>query len=94
MRPGLLGVLATVALFGQSARPEFEVASIKPSAPDGFERGGAGVHIDGSQVSFTFRSLSNYIAYAYRVKNYAISGPEWIASERFEIRPTRSWVLS
>jgi uncharacterized protein (TIGR03435 family) len=85
MRPGLLGVLAAVALFGQGARPEFEVASIKPSPPDEFERSGSGVHIDGSQVSFKFLSLSNYIAHAYRVKNYAISGPEWIASERFDI---------
>jgi uncharacterized protein (TIGR03435 family) len=87
MRRVLLGALTSLLLFGQApgTRPEFEVASIKPSAPDGFERGGSGVHIDGSQVSFKFLSLSNYIAHAYRVKNYAISGPEWIASERFDI---------
>jgi uncharacterized protein (TIGR03435 family) len=86
MRQGL-GVLAAVALLGQTpaVRPEFEVASIKPSAPDEFERGGAGTHIDGSEVSFKFRSLGNYIASAYRVKNYQISGPDWIASERFDI---------
>jgi uncharacterized protein (TIGR03435 family) len=29
--------------------------------------------------------LSTYIAYAYRVKNYGISGPDWMASERFDI---------
>ena len=61
MRRFLLGALTSLLLFGQApvARPEFEVASIKPSAPDGFERGGSGVHIDGSQVSFKFLSLSN-----------------------------------
>jgi uncharacterized protein (TIGR03435 family) len=29
--------------------------------------------------------LATYIAYAYRVKNYEISGPDWMASERFDI---------
>ena len=45
MRQSLLGVWAAVvlsqtALFGQAApaRPEFEVASIKPSSPDEFSR--------------------------------------------------------
>jgi uncharacterized protein (TIGR03435 family) len=87
MRQVLLGALASVLLFGQPpvGRPEFEVASIKPSPPDEFDRGGANTHVDGSQVSFKFLSLSNCIAYAYRVKNYGISGPEWMASERFDI---------
>src|ERR1700733_14071335 len=87
MRQGLLGVLASLALFGQAppTKPEFEVASIKPSAPDEFERGGAGTHIDSSQVSLKFVSLSYCLAFAYRVKNYGISGPDWMASERFDI---------
>ncbi len=94
MRQGVPGALALLALLSQApalsgqttpARPEFEVASIKPSAPDEFDRGGAGTHIDGSQVSFKFLSLSNYVAYAYRVKSYGISGPDWMASERFDI---------
>ncbi|HTC88474.1 MAG TPA: TIGR03435 family protein [Bryobacteraceae bacterium] len=29
--------------------------------------------------------MATYIAYAYRVKNYEISGPDWMASERFDI---------
>ena len=62
-----------------------DMAAYLREEPDEFERSGSGVHIDGSQVSFKFLSLSNYIAHAYRVKNYAISGPEWIASERFDI---------
>jgi len=83
----LLVLLVSTALFGQAptTRPEFEVASIKVSAPDEFDRTGAGSHVDGSQVSFKFLSLSNYIAYAYHVKNYAISGPDWMASARFDI---------
>ena len=86
MRRYFLGVVVALPLFAQApARPEFEVASIKPSPPDEFDKGGAGTHIDGSQVSFKFVSLATYISYAYRVKSYEISGPDWMASERFDI---------
>jgi|SRR3984957_8586156 hypothetical protein len=87
MRQVLLGALTSVLLFGQSpvARPEFEVASIKPSPPDEFNRVGAGLHLDGSQVSFKFFSLDEYIVVAYRVKRYQISSPDWMVSERFDI---------
>ncbi len=76
MRQSLLGVLAAVALFGQAqpARPEFEVASIKPSASAGINRVRVGLHIDGSQVSAASLSLDNLIGIAYRVKRYQISG--------------------
>lgn len=78
--------MAVVAL-GQTppARPEFEVASIKPSASAGVDRVRVGVHIDGSQVSVAALSLKEYIAIAYRVKNYQVFGPDWISSERFDI---------
>jgi hypothetical protein len=70
MRQVLLGALTSVVLFGQPpvGRPEFEVASIKPSPPDEFNRVGSGMHIDGSQVSYRFFSLVEYIVVAYRVK--------------------------
>jgi uncharacterized protein (TIGR03435 family) len=87
MRQGRLGVLASAALFAQApvVRPEFEVASIKPAAPDEFNRAGAGMHLDGSQVSYKYLSLHNYIAAAYRLKGYEILGPDWLASQRFDI---------
>ncbi len=87
MRRYFLGVLASVALLGQTpaARPEFEVASIKPSASAGIERVRVGLHIDGSQVSAASLSMDNLIGIAYRVKRYQISGPDWMASERFDI---------
>ena len=83
----LLSVLAATALFGQTpaARPEFEVASIKPSAPLGTSKVLAGGHVDGSQVSWASLSLNDYLGAAYHVRNYQISGPEFLASERFDI---------
>jgi uncharacterized protein (TIGR03435 family) len=81
-------VFAAVAAFGQSngSRPEFEVASVKPSPPA--VAGGhvdVGVHVDGAQVRCTSLSLTDYIGMAYEVKHYQISGPSWLGGERFDI---------
>ena len=78
----------SAVLLAQSAppRPEFEVASIKPTtvAPD-VTQVHVGVQIDGAQVHCTYLSVRNYIRIAYKVKEYQITGPDWIASERFDI---------
>lgn len=80
------GAMAAAALFGQTgARPEFEVASIKPSADFQPQHVRVGLHVDGTQVSGAALSLENLIRIAYRVKEYQISGPDWIASERFDV---------
>ena len=68
-----------------ASKLEFEVASIKPSAPAGGNRVLGGMHIDGSQVNWTFLSLKDYIVSAYRVRIYQISGPDWLGAERFDI---------
>jgi uncharacterized protein (TIGR03435 family) len=83
----LLGILICVTAFGQTpaTRPEFEVASIKPSAPMGSAKVLAGMHVDGSQVSWASLSLNDYLGSAYRVRSYQISGPDFMASERFDI---------
>jgi uncharacterized protein (TIGR03435 family) len=71
--------------FGQppAAPLRFEVASVKPSAPDGpgmFIRPlpGGGLRVSGA-------SLKNLISLAYGVRWFQISGPEWIDTERFDI---------
>ena len=82
----ILAILLCVPVFSQTPpkRLEFEVASIKPSSqPDG--QVSVGVHIDGAQVRCTYLSLKDYIRMAYQVKDYQISGPDWLASERFDI---------
>ena len=84
----ILGVAGSAVLFAQTApaRAEFEVASIKPSvgAPAGAQVH-VGVQIDGAQVHCTYLSISNYIRIAYRVKEYQITGPDWLASDRYDI---------
>lgn len=78
---------ACVLLAQDTARVGFEVASIKPSAPASFGTGRVlgGMHIDGSQVNWSFLSLKDYIVSAYRVRIYQIDGPDWLGSERFDI---------
>jgi uncharacterized protein (TIGR03435 family) len=75
--------LASLA-FGQTL-PQFEVASIKPSPPGPEATVNVGVHIDGAQVKCNYLSLKDYIRMAYDVKEYQVTGPEWIATERFDI---------
>ena len=80
-------VLGSAVLFAQTprARPEFEVASIKPSDPSDNTKVNIGVKIDGAQVHYTYFSLQEYLRLAYKVKYFQISGPEWLSSERFDI---------
>src|SRR4029453_13386585 len=83
---GLGIVLGATALFGQNpARPSFEVASIRPSAPGPPQQGVAGARIDGSQFRASYLTLKDYIGVAYRLKLYQISGPDWVGTDRFEI---------
>jgi uncharacterized protein (TIGR03435 family) len=80
-------ILLSLAAFAQSPPPraEFEVASVKPSAPPGPDSLSVGVHIDGAQVRCTSLALKDYIALAYRVKSYQVSGPEWLTTERYDV---------
>jgi uncharacterized protein (TIGR03435 family) len=81
----LAGLAGAAMLAGQGGKTaEFEVASIKPPAPSN-GRVNVGVHIDGAQVNRTFLSLRDYLRIANQVKDHQISGPEWRASERFDI---------
>ena len=89
----ILAVLAPAVLSAQTAPPkpeppkaEFEVASIRPAAPvTGAPQVNIGIHVDGAMVGCTAFSLKDYIQVAYQVKYYQISGPEWIAGQRFDI---------
>src|SRR5450432_3185791 len=71
---------------GQTApRPEFEVASIKPSPPLASDQVNVGVRIDGALVIIHSFSLKDYIALAYQVKDHQISGADWLSNIKFDL---------
>ena len=85
-------VLAAGVAMGQTAAagPAFEVASVKAAAP--LDRGQllsgqmhVGMKIDAARVDIGSLSLADLIRVTYRVKSYQVSGPDWMASERFDV---------
>jgi len=66
------------------ARLEFEVTSIKPGSDMTAPGVTVGVRLDGAQIHITDLSLHDYISLAYRLKNYQVTGPDWIGT-RFDI---------
>ena len=91
MRAFILG-FSIAAAFGQTLDPKatFEVASIKPAAPQGNGRmmmgggGGPGTR-DPGRLTLTNMPLRMLLARAYDVKDYQVQGPGWLDSERFDI---------
>ena len=80
------------AAFCQSAPapPAFEVASVKPSLIGAGEKGGGDGPRNGwvsSPGSVTARrvSLAACVQWAYELRDFQISGPAWIGSERYDI---------
>lgn len=72
----------------------FEVASVKPAAPPQPGPGGrmmiAGPHggpgtDDPERLTLPYLSLMGLLTRAYNVRNYQVTGPSWLDSERYEI---------
>jgi uncharacterized protein (TIGR03435 family) len=90
-------VLASCGLFGQAApRPVFDVASIKPSAPD--DKGGWVHFLPGGRFEVTNAQLIFVIQQLYGVKDYQIvDAPKWIVdwnTARFNIEAEAEGVTS
>ncbi len=79
--------LVPAALLAQASAPrlEFEVASVKPSAPTAQGQANLGMRIDGAQVHVAALPMSEYIRIAYEVRSHQVAGPEWISSDRFDV---------
>jgi uncharacterized protein (TIGR03435 family) len=93
--------LAISALFAQTSAPapsatapsgktwSFEVASVKPAIPLQEQalsgKMHIGVNIDGARADIGGMALSDLVAMAYKVKPHQISGPDWLAVDRFDI---------
>lgn len=95
----VLGSLTGVFLFAPSAmraqappKFEFEVASVRASAPRvpgqrpalATRRGGPGTP-DPGRISYSNQPLSDILADAFGVYWNQISGPDWIATDRYDI---------
>lgn len=86
--------LTAIAAFAQS-KPAFEVATIKPAAPldqakilATLQSGGklpVGANVDAHRAEYLYLDLKSLVSYAYGVKPYQISGPDWMSSTRFDI---------
>jgi uncharacterized protein (TIGR03435 family) len=80
--------LWTCAVWGASAqpqasRPQFEVASIHPSAPGNI---GAIRWLSGDRFSASKSTVMNLITYAFETPAPQVTGaPAWLTSDRFDI---------
>ena len=86
--------LTAIAAFAQT-KPAFEVATIKPSPPMDLAKlaatlqaGGKmpiGANVEGYRAEYLYLDLRSLMSYAYGVKPYQITGPDWMATEHFDI---------
>jgi len=72
----------------------FDVASVRPAAQIDQAKMIADLRagkrpqsssIDGLRVTYTYMSLKELISFAYNVRPYQVSGPDWLVSDRFDI---------
>jgi uncharacterized protein (TIGR03435 family) len=74
----------TSAQNGTSAEPQFEVASVKPSAPG--SRGPTIYNPTRERFAITSITTKSLIAYAYDVRDFQVSGgPSWVGSKEYDI---------
>jgi uncharacterized protein (TIGR03435 family) len=86
----LLTMVAIGVASSQTATPDrltFEAASVSPakSASGRFTMNGGPGTSDPGRISYTNIMLRRILLSAYEVRNYQISGPEWLDSLRFDI---------
>jgi uncharacterized protein (TIGR03435 family) len=93
-----IALLLSTAAFAQTPPLTFEVASVKPAGPldpvaiaSGKMR--IGMKVDGAICDIASFSLRDLIRTAYEVKDYQITGPDWLgsnpmSSQRFNIQAT------
>lgn len=82
-------LLASAAAFGQTeVPPAFEVASVKPDLRA--RAGGMGsrceiITPEPGRLTMLNVRMTTCIAWAYDVKDYQVSGPNWMEDERYDI---------
>lgn len=78
---------SAVAVAQPAARPEFEVATVRPFAPQTPDGGlkMSGSEGDPGMVRMMAMSLRDLVRQAYHLKDYQVEGPEWTRVERYDI---------
>lgn len=81
-----------------AAALEFDVATVKPSAPLDLAQIRAdmqagkpprlGPHVDAARADYIYMTLKQLIAIAWHVKEYQIEGPVWLGEDHFDIEGT------
>jgi len=79
-------VLVLAMAAGSAGAQAFEVATVKPAAPvTGHDQYHMTMRTDPGNVIMTNASIADLIRAAYRVQFYQIAGPDWIATEKFDV---------
>ena len=89
-------MMAATLAFAQAPASKlvFDVASVRPSPPPDMQkmmvnlqagRKPESVHIEGSRATFVYMSVKQLIAYAYKLRAYEVTGPDWMITDRFDI---------
>jgi uncharacterized protein (TIGR03435 family) len=81
-------MVTTLILLGGSAAfaQTFEVASIKPAAPQSDGRIMVRMGGDPGRIDYVNVSLRDLIRQAYGVKDYQVVAPDWMNSTRFDVQ--------
>jgi uncharacterized protein (TIGR03435 family) len=90
MRLGIALLLAPLAFSQTPKRAEFEVASVRASAPNqgNGAQTPAAAQVDPSRIRMTYLTMQDFIVRAYGVKAYQVIGPDWFKTDRFDITAT------
>jgi uncharacterized protein (TIGR03435 family) len=85
---------SAISVFAQT-KTAFEVATVKPAAPLDMAKLAAsvqagqmpkiGAHVEAGRAEYTYVALRELISLAWGVRPYQITGPDWLASTRFDI---------
>lgn len=94
-----IGLILAAAAAAQSAKT-FDVATVKPNSTDMMKLAAAaqsdpqgfaahiGMHVHPARVEFGMVDVRTLIAWAYNLKPYQVSGPEWLSQTRLDITAT------
>ena len=83
----LLVAFLSATLHGQ----EFDAASVKPDTASGERKS---MNSDSGRITYVNVTLRDWLMAAYDAKDYQISGPDWMATDRYDVVATAGGAAS